>query len=325
MPTRDTSQLIADIQAHDEMSDAQLLTLRRAFGADMKIDAREADSLFALNTVTKKPDDWADYFVLVTTSYLVHQGQPEGYINDAMAAWLIARIDHDGVVETDTELRLLMNVMKVADVPGERLEAYALKQVQKAVLDGSGRVGQNMLTPGVIGAAEVALLQQIFYSMGGDGGMGITRMEAEAIFALNEATKGKDNDPAWQRFFVNAIANHLMMIAAPKKIDYAEAQRREAWLTNGEGLKFRLSARDIIDAFKEVLGAKSKDKTGGFAILEAQGTDMAEQITAYEADWLVKALKADGEIDSNERALLDFIRAECPDIDVSLRPLLDAA
>lgn len=322
-----TASLIAEIKATDTMTDAQLLELRRAFGADMSIDGREADALFELDKVTNKPADWADYFVLVLSSYLVHQGNPAGYINDAIAAWLIARIDHDGVVETETELRLLMNVLKIAEMPGERLEAYALNQVKEAVVSGRGRVGQDTLVPGVIGRAEVELLRRVFYSVGGDGGMGITRMEAQHIFALNEATKGRDNDPEWKRFFVGAIANHLMMIAAPAKLDLTEVKRREAWLKGDQGIKGfgSLSAGSIFNAFKEVLGLKQIDPTGGFSNLQSDDVTSAERITVDEAHWLVTALKADGEIDENERALLDFIRAECPAIDDSLRPLLDAA
>jgi len=177
----DTTYLIDKIKAANAMTDDQLLDLRRAFGADMAIDGREADALFELDKIANKPEGWADYFILILTTYLVHQGRPEGYINDAMAAWLIARIDHDGVVETETELRLLMNVLKVAEVPGDRLEAYALTQVKEAVTTGRGRVGQDALTPGVIGRAEVELLRRIFYSVGGDGGMGITKMEAMTL------------------------------------------------------------------------------------------------------------------------------------------------
>jgi len=288
----DTTYLIDKITAANAMTDDQLLELRRAFGADMTIDGREADALFELDKIAKKPEGWADYFVLILTTYLVHQGRPEGYINDAMAAWLIARIDHDGVVETETELRLLMNVLKVAEVPGDRLEAYALTQVKEAVMTGRGRVGQDALTPGVIGRAEVELLRRIFYSVGGDGGMGITKMEAQQIFALNEATKGRDNDPEWQRFFVGAIANHIMMLAAPPKLDLSEVQRREAWLKSDIGL-----------------GGSTGDD---FTILNKRAVEDAEYITDAEANWLIQAMNADGEIDANERALLEFIRLECP-------------
>ena len=331
MPMTNATQLIADMKAANAMTDTQLLELRRAFGADMVIDGREADVLFELDQLASKPRDWADYFTLILTTYLVHQGQPKGYINDAMAAWLIARIDHDGVVETETELRLLMNVLKVAEHPGDRLEAYALKQVIEAVTHGRGRVGQDMLTPGIIGQAEVELLRRVFYSVGGDGGMGISRMEAEHIFALNDATSGRDHCAQWRTFFVGAIANHLMMIAAPEKIKLDEMKRREDWLTNGhgrnpgEGWFAGVTPRAVFDAFREVFGMKPQDPTGGFKILDQTGTQYAEKITADEASWLVRALHNDGAIDANERALLDFIRQECPAIDESLRPLLDAA
>ena len=236
MPMTNATQLIANMKASDAMTDTQLLELRRAFGADMEIDGREADVIFELDKLATKPDGWADYFTLILTTYLVHQGQPQGYINDAMAAWLIARIDHDGVVETETELRLLINVLKVAQKPGDRLEAYALRQVLEAVKSGRGYVGQNQLNPGVIGQAELRLLRQVFYGVGSAGGMGISKMEAQHIFALNEATKGRDNDPDWQRFFVSAISNHLMMIAAPTPVPAEEVLRRKAWLESDEGI-----------------------------------------------------------------------------------------
>ncbi len=332
MPTTYTTQLIAEMKAADAMTDAQLLELRRAFGKDMEIDGQEADIIFELDKLASKPEGWADYFTLILTTYLVHQGKPEGYINDAMAAWLITRIDHDGVVETETELRLLMNVLKVAEQPGDRLEAYAINQVKEAVVSGRGRVGQDTLTPGVIGRAEVELLRRVFYSVGGDGGMAITRMEAEQIFALNDATSGRDNDPEWKKFFVGAIANHLMMIAAPEKVDLTEMKRREDWLTNGHGRtapgenKYAgFSARAVLEAFKETFGLKAKDPTGGFSILNEVNLKQSEKITSDEASWLIRTLQADGEIDANERAVLDFIRQECPDINESLRPLLDAA
>ena len=322
------TKLIAEMKAANTMTDAQLLELRRAFGADMDINGQEADVLFELDALATKPEGWADYYTLVLTTYLVHQGQPAGYINDAMAAWLIARIDHDGVVETETELRLLMNVLKVAQKPGDRLEAYALRQVLEAVTTGRGIVGHNQLTAGVIGQAELQLLRQVFYGVGSAGGMGISKMEAQHIFALNEATKGRDNHPDWQRFFVGAISNHLMMISAPVPLPLKEIQRREAWLESNEGMAgFRgVTLSGFVKAFKSVFVRDAEeDPTGGLTILNAKRFRHAERITENEAHWLITALRADGEFDANERALLEFIRRECPDINQSLTPFLNAA
>lgn len=328
MPSTTAMQLISKIKSENRMTVEQLLDLRREFGGDMEICAAEADELFALNAVENKPEDWADYFVLMMTTYLVHQGQPEGHMNDAMASWLITRIDHDGVVETETELRLLMNILKVAEVPGERLEAYALKQVKEAVLNGRGAVGHDKLEPSVIGKAEIELLRRIFYSVGSAGGLGITRMEAEEILALNEATSGKDNDPEWQRFFVGAIANHLMMMAAPAPLTAEDIQRREAWLNADVDLKgfwAPLTPAAIFGAFADLFGRRQMADLPKSSILDLESHKEAVRISDTEAQWLINAIQKDGVIDANERALLDFIRAECPEIDEGLRPLLDAA
>ncbi len=332
MPMTNATQLIADMKSTNAMTESQLLELRRAFGSDLEINGREADILFELDKLASKPQGWADYFTLLLTTYLVHQGQPEGHINEAMAAWLITRIDHDGVVETESELRLLLNVLRVAAKPGDRLEAYAIKQVKEAVISGRGRVAKDTLTPGVIGKAEVELLRQVFYSLGGHGGVGVTRKEAEHIFALNEATSGRENDPEWQTFFVGAIANHLMTIAAPEKMESATLKRREDWLTNGHGSRTPgegrfegLNPRAVFQALKEVFGLKAKETNSGYSLLDVEAVNQAEKITAGEANWLVRALYADGEVDANERALLNFIRFECPAIDEALKPLLNAA
>ncbi len=327
MPSQTAKDLIEKMISSDAMRDDDLLLLRREFGADMEISTEEADILFRLDALASKPDAWADYFVLVMTTYLVHQGRPEGHINDAMASWLITRIDHDGVVETETELRLLLNVLKVAERPGDRLESYAIKQVKDAVMTGKGYVGRDKLTPGVIGKAEIDLLRAVFYSVGSAGGMGISKLEAQEIFALNEITSGKENHPEWQRFFVGAIANHLMMIAAPAAPSTQEVLRQEKWLEDNDvSLKrfwSNLSVSRFESAIREVFGLKS-DAPQSF-ILDDAAMDSAEEITYSEASWLVQAIQRDGQIDPNERALLDFIRAECPAIDEQLKPLLDVA
>lgn len=328
MEMTDIRGLMMEMKSDKIMSTDDLLALRREIGADLEISTDEAERLLELNKIETKPEGWTDYFVTALSTYVVHQSVPMGYVNDAVASWLITRIDHDGVVETETELRLLLNILKVAEAPGERLEKYALAQVKEAVLNGRGQVAKGKLTPGVIGKAEVEMLRNIFYSVGSAGGVGITRMEAEEILALNKATKGQENDPEWQRFFVGALANHVMMIAAPTVPGREEALRREEWLQSGrERRRFDkgISPSAVAKAFSEFFGRRDTDPTGGFDVLNADRLTAAERVTETEAKWLVEALQSDGEIDANERALLDFIREECPSIDTHLQELIDAA
>ena len=76
MPMTNATQLIANMKASDAMTDTQLLELRRAFGADMEIDGREADVIFELDKLATKPDGWADYFTLILTCLLYTSPSP---------------------------------------------------------------------------------------------------------------------------------------------------------------------------------------------------------------------------------------------------------
>ena len=44
-----------------------------------------------------------------------------------------------------------------------------------------------------------------------------------------------------------------------------------------------------------------------------------------EANWLIEHIMKDGEQNDNERALLRFLRDECPDLHPSLKRMVDAA
>ena len=63
---------------------------------------------------------------------------PRGYVSEENAAWLIARIDHDGRVDTLSELELLVKVLETALNAPASLKDYALRQIEDAVLSGTG-------------------------------------------------------------------------------------------------------------------------------------------------------------------------------------------
>ena len=98
-------------------------------------------------------------------------------------------------------------------------------------------------------------------------------------------------------------------------------QIKNVWSQTGTAVV--ASTHTLWDEFE--LKVQDEDPTGGFAYLNAHGMQHAEKITSDEAGWLAKILYSDGEIDANERALLDFIREECPAIDDGLKQILQAA
>lgn len=311
------------ISEKGEMSAGDLLKLRRMIGADFEISYDEADILFRLNENVKTPDDWAPYFITVITSFLTQQTPPQGYISDINASWLRSRIEHDGVVDTQVELALLLNVIRYAHNVTDSLELFALEQVTLAVLNGSGYIGKHRkLTPGIIGQTEVEILRQVLYGVSSPGGIGITRMEAEYLIDLNEATLGREHHPDWQRLFVLAIANHLMMQAAWEEPSAQEALRRQNWLENTDGKQLYWT-KSMSNAVENIFGSKSD--TLSFHNTDIADINQAEKVTFAEADWLIQRLNRDGGLDVNEQALLDFLSQECPDIHASLMPYLKAA
>lgn len=94
----------------------------------------------------------------------------------------------------------------------------------------------QLLTDGVIDAAEVAKLKEVLYADGT-----IDKEEAEFLFDLNDAVTGKANDAAWEAFFVQAISDYLLKDeVSPGEIDANEA----AWLVEKIGTDGQVDATE---------------------------------------------------------------------------------
>lgn len=85
----------------------------------------------------------------------------------------------------------------------------------------------DLLADGIIDAEEVAKLKEILYADGI-----IDKEEAEFLFEINDAVTGKENDPAWETFFIQTISDFLLKDeVSPGEIDNDEA----AWLVEKIG------------------------------------------------------------------------------------------
>ena len=327
-------RFVSDIIARGEILESDIMPLRRGIGEDLQIDVHEADMLFQLNDLNNKPESWNQYFVDAITTFLIHQTPPEGYISQINATWLMERIQKDGVVETHTEMALLMNVLKLAKNVTDELEMFALNQVKLSVTHGQGYLGKNRnLEPGSIGEAEVEMLRTILYSKAGDRGVSISSAEAALLFDINNATQNADNHPDWQKLFVRGIANHLMMVAAYEQPSLEEALRRANWLEDLDSVPtptwkgalklfgMQMKRGNFVKNLKSI----SETDTQTFSHMDGSAVSEAEKITATEAGWLIERLNRDGALDDNERALLTFLAEECPDIHESLTPMIRAA
>jgi hypothetical protein len=300
-----------------------VLSIRRTIYPDGHVGIDEADWLFALNGRCQQQDiAWHGLFVEAITDLVVHQMQPDGYVTEENTSWLMARIDHDGHVDSATELELLVNILDKSTSCPPRLSAYVLAQVKHAVLHGEGPLRwERHLAPGRVTSGDVDLLRRVLYAAGGQQHMAITREEASVLFDINDQTDTEANDPSWHDLFVKAVANHIMFASGYMVPSREEALRRDEWLndtgTNVGGFFARMASglRDVIGLYN----APDYDTNS----VQATNTAIAEQVNVDEAEWLASRILRNGKITAPEAALLAFIRDESPDIHPALKPLLD--
>ncbi|MGE3245521.1 MAG: hypothetical protein AB7F96_00630 [Beijerinckiaceae bacterium] len=312
--------LVTLIESTRHISYEDVRALRRCVFADERVWPHEAEALFSLaRKRLPSCDDWQPFFIEALTDFVVRQAEPEGYVSEDNAQWLIAAISRDGAVWSDTELELLVQVLDKAMSGPPSLVAFALSKVKEGVLTGSGPTRKGMaLKPGSIGAAEVDLLRRILYAFGGSGNIAITREEAEVLFDINDATLNGDNDPAWQDLFVRAVANHLMSLSGYSVPSRTSALARQAWLDDDDSSVSGFFGR-MISGWRDTLAAYAEPEEG------AATDEAASQIGEVDALWLKQRILNNGHVCPNQRALLEFIREEAPDVHPQLRELLGKA
>ena len=108
----------------------------------------------------------------------------------------------------------------------------------------------DLLADGIIDADEVARLKEVLYEDGV-----IDKEEADFLFEINDAVTGKDNDPAWETFFIQAIADFLLKDeVSPGEIDADEA----AWLVE------KIGADGQVDGTEKALLEKLQKEAKSF-------------------------------------------------------------
>jgi hypothetical protein len=321
---------VARMISRNAVNDSDVLYLRREVYGDGIVSRKECDSLFALDrSIREKPDSWLEFFVESVSDYLVNQEAPRGYVSDDNADWLVRSISSDGVVDTQSELELLVKVIEKAKSVPAPLAAFALEQVAHGVIEGKGVLARGRkLRPGVIGVTEVELLRRVLYAVSCEGTLGITRQEAEVLFDINDRTVEAENHTSWTELFTKAVAFSLMAAVGFQVPSRQEALRREEWVNdtsiNIAGFFSRMYAgglRGYLDALRQKSGAELAYAKSNAE--HAKRSDAARPVDSSEAEWLAERIGRDGVLHENERNLLAFIKKESPDIHPVLKPLLD--
>lgn len=317
---------INSILARGSINDGDVAQFRRVVFEDGIVSPEEAECLFKLNdAIGAKDPQWSDFFVEALTDYLVFQERPHGYLTSANASWLIERISRDGLVETKTELELLVNVLEKARWSPVSLVKFALEQVKTAVISGNGPLRQGKaVKAGIITDGEVDLLRRMLYGFGGDGSVAVTRDEADILFDIDEAVADATPNAIWTDLFVKAVANVIMSSSGYAVPTREEALRQEASLQSPEQqtsvLAFLLSmVQSNLSTIQDAYHDQTSEERA-LARLEHQRIEIItnETITEAEAGWLAARLGRDGRLSPSEIALVSYLKRQSPKIHPAL-------
>lgn len=305
--------LAEQAQADGRITAEEILGLRRDGWADGRIEPAEAEAIFVLNDhLAERTNEWADFFVEAITEYVLAGGNPRGFVGEDQADWLIGRLDRDGRVDSLVELELLAELFEKAQAVPERLKAYALAQVEQAVLTGAGPTRDGgQLAPGCITPAECRLLKRYIYSFTSDAPGGVSRAEAEMLFRLKDATLGADNAAEWPDLFVKAVANHLMAHNRFQQLSAERARELDSFMNDATprlGAFFgRMAKSDLGDNVRQAVGGVLGFGRKGVQRDLAGEVAADQRITESEDAWLQGQVDANQQLDVLDKALLKFI------------------
>src|SRR5579871_6408833 len=133
-------EVLGRVRMSGAISADDVLAVRRAvYGGDLAVTPDEMATMLAIDEAASRADpSWTQLLAEAGADFIVNQLHPSGYVTEENAAWLVERIAKDGVVKTSRELELLVHVIDRANSAPESLAALALRQVELAVMEGSG-------------------------------------------------------------------------------------------------------------------------------------------------------------------------------------------
>ena len=299
---------LADQAALDgAVSVEEVLSLRGSGWSDGVIDRDEADALFELNNLLGNCSaEWADFFVEAISEFVFANSTPHGHVDEDGAEWLVEQLDADGRLETMAELELLARLFERAVSVPASLQAFAMAQIEKAVVEGKGptRAGGS-LQPGCIGEAECRLLRRYIFAPASERPAAVGRKEAEMLFRIKAATMGGSNAAAWKQLFVQGVGNYLQGFSGVEPLSAERTLELQSFMSDTAagigGFFARMARSNPVQAARNMF---EEDKP--YLAFADQAAADAE-VTESEKTWLHAQMDADGELDELEQALLDFL------------------
>ena len=305
--TTQFTDLAQRVAADGQVTADEVLALRREGWGDGIISREEAEVLFAINrSIDTRDEQWCDFFVEAIGEFVLNGSEPRLQCDDSEAEWLIAQVEHDGVVESYVELETLVRIIERAENVPSRLKDYVVAQIEREVLEGTGPTRDGgELSSQHITASEVKVLRRVIFASGGYGPAAVSRFDAEMLFRLKDETLSEDNAAEWDDLFLDGVSNYLKGFALQNaQLEHGRAKELQAFVADNKANVGRVMGQmarempQVHNHFGKVFG--KKDASPGFTEQAVAG----EAVTDHEQEWLDSMIEADGEVDELERRLI---------------------
>ncbi len=321
----------SDLPAAGGISAGQALEIRQTIYSHDALTPADMDLVFRTQRSSKGPDsaEWTALFAEAVTDYVVHQNDPPDYIPQAKADWLAAKLTGTGGIATAAEFAVLIDVMKSALDVSPSLSAFALGEIENAIVSGRrSAIGGEDHAAGTVTQADVEALRSVLYAAK-TGSVGhVTREEAEALFDIAHATASGTCDPAFDELFARAVGNYLTAICWHEP-GREQALHREHWLDAHETIFQFLMHRPApgqAESVRELMQSPLDQADADIAAEERQD-DAARaeraKITDDEADWVIAHLTREGPLSAAETRLLQWLGAEAASMPPKLSALIE--
>jgi hypothetical protein len=320
-----------------------LAARRAAYGNNGLVSLAAAEGLFEIERArTAHSPAWSMLFVEALTDFVLNQQPPVGYLSDANAAFVEGQVKRRKQPSTDCDVELVTKLIEDARTVPAGFAAFALRLVKDAVIyaDGPDASGRP-LGSGIVSDADVGLLQRILWGAGDEGLLAVSRDEAEALFAIADATAGANNARAFDDLFARAVGNYLLGATGRHNPDRATSLRWEtethkvdvlaalssAFAKSSPQAAQALDPRFMIDTLRNVR-TLSEDVELSHDIqnrAREAATAVAEVLTADKAGWLIDHVNQNGTMTSAGKALMSFVMREAAALDASMQPFAKVA
>lgn len=306
------------LSAAAKIAAEDVLAMRaQVYGADT-IAPDDMEALAGLDAAAgDRASEWGEFFAEAMTDFVVRQEDPPDYVDDAKASWVMRILA--GPARLDSGLEALARILETANGAPAALDAFALAKAK-----------ESFCAKGRMEAGDVAMMRRIVFAGGGEGDVGVTREEADALFDINNACRGAANDASWTEFFAQAVGGSLMAVSPFHLQSREDAARDEAWEKSptriGDFVAGMAKGPDFKGALREILHPDADAEEEWRSEDDRFETDeaAAAEITDEEARWLVGRL-GQGELSAPERRLIEFLKAGSSKVSEALKPLFGAA